>query len=43
MLVYVSSCLAGLGYPSGNIPKEDITRVRIKNYQAGCLVNFKFQ
>ncbi|XP_044759264.1 vacuolar protein sorting-associated protein 8 homolog [Coccinella septempunctata] len=28
MLVYVSSCLAGLGYPSGNIPKEDITRVK---------------
>ncbi|XP_045462002.1 vacuolar protein sorting-associated protein 8 homolog [Harmonia axyridis] len=28
MLVYVSSCLAGLGYPNGNIPKEDITRVK---------------
>lgn len=28
MLVYVSSCLAGLGYPSGNIPKEDILRVK---------------
>ncbi|KAL3276254.1 hypothetical protein HHI36_020969 [Cryptolaemus montrouzieri] len=28
MLVYVSSCLAGLGYPNGNIPKEEITRVK---------------
>ncbi|XP_074038726.1 vacuolar protein sorting 8 [Leptinotarsa decemlineata] len=28
MLVYVSSCLAGLGYPTGNIPEEDIPRVK---------------
>lgn len=28
MLVYVSACLTGLGYPSGNIPKHDIPRVK---------------
>ncbi|KAJ8915765.1 hypothetical protein NQ315_004577 [Exocentrus adspersus] len=28
MLVYVSACLAGLGYPTGNIPKKDISRVK---------------
>ncbi|KAK9877821.1 hypothetical protein WA026_020057 [Henosepilachna vigintioctopunctata] len=28
MLVYVSSCLAGLGYPNGNIPKECIKKVK---------------
>ncbi|XP_066148153.1 vacuolar protein sorting-associated protein 8 homolog isoform X1 [Euwallacea fornicatus] len=28
LLVYVSSCLAGLGYPSGNIPENDIPRVK---------------
>lgn len=28
MLVYVLSCLTGLGYPKGKIPEEDITRVK---------------
>ncbi|KAL1516971.1 hypothetical protein ABEB36_000796 [Hypothenemus hampei] len=28
LLVYVSSCLAGLGYPTGSIPKNDIPRVK---------------
>ncbi|KAG5874977.1 hypothetical protein JTB14_026378 [Gonioctena quinquepunctata] len=28
MLVYVSSCLAGLGYPTGNIPEKEIPRVK---------------
>lgn len=28
MLVYVSSCLAGLGYPTGNIPEVEIPRVK---------------
>lgn len=28
MLVYVSSCLAGLGYPSGRIPEQDIPRAK---------------
>ncbi|KAF7265925.1 hypothetical protein GWI33_020668 [Rhynchophorus ferrugineus] len=28
MLVYVSSCLAGLGYPTGTIPEHDIPRVK---------------
>nr|XP_022909917.1 vacuolar protein sorting-associated protein 8 homolog [Onthophagus taurus] len=28
MLVYVSSCLTGLGYPKGKIPAEDVTRVK---------------
>lgn len=28
ILVYVSSCLAGLGYPSGNIPEEDVPRAK---------------
>lgn len=28
ILVYVSACLAGLGYPSGNIPEKDILRVK---------------
>ncbi|CAH1179624.1 unnamed protein product [Phaedon cochleariae] len=28
MLVYVSSCLAGLGYPTGNLPESDIPRVK---------------
>ncbi|XP_030753791.1 vacuolar protein sorting-associated protein 8 homolog [Sitophilus oryzae] len=28
MLVYVSSCLAGLGYPTGTIPENDIPRVK---------------
>lgn len=28
MLVYVSSCLAGLGYPKGVIPEKDILRVK---------------
>lgn len=28
MLVYVSACLAGLGYPTGNIPAKDVTRVK---------------
>ncbi|CAG9761725.1 unnamed protein product [Ceutorhynchus assimilis] len=28
LLVYVSSCLAGLGYPTGNIPEKDISRVK---------------
>ncbi|RZC37353.1 vacuolar protein sorting-associated protein 8 -like [Asbolus verrucosus] len=28
IIVYVSSCLAGLGYPSGKIPLKDIPRVK---------------
>ncbi|CAG9859597.1 unnamed protein product [Phyllotreta striolata] len=28
LLVYVSSCLAGLGYPTGNIPPEEVPRVK---------------
>ncbi|XP_072393268.1 vacuolar protein sorting-associated protein 8 homolog [Diabrotica undecimpunctata] len=28
LLVYVSSCLAGLGYPSGNIPDNEAARVK---------------
>ncbi|KAJ8967744.1 hypothetical protein NQ317_010805 [Molorchus minor] len=28
MLVYVSCCLAGLGYPSGNVPEADVLRVK---------------
>lgn len=28
MLVYVSWCLAGLGYPNGKIPEEDVLRVK---------------
>lgn len=28
MLVYVSSCLAGLGYPSGDIPEMDVHRAK---------------
>ncbi|XP_060519247.1 vacuolar protein sorting-associated protein 8 homolog isoform X1 [Cylas formicarius] len=28
MLVYVSSCLAGLGYPTGNIPETEVARVK---------------
>ncbi|XP_057657195.1 vacuolar protein sorting-associated protein 8 homolog isoform X2 [Diorhabda carinulata] len=28
LLVYVSSCFAGLGYPSGNIPEEEVPRVK---------------
>lgn len=28
MLVYVSACLTGLGYPSGVIPNADIPRVK---------------
>lgn len=28
MLVYVSACLTGLGYPSGQIPEKDIPRVK---------------
>lgn len=28
MLVYVSSCLAGLGYPTGNIPAKDVQRAK---------------
>lgn len=28
MLVYVSSCLAGLGYPHGRIPDRDIARIK---------------
>lgn len=28
MLVYVSSCLAGYGYPKGTIPEKDIPRVK---------------
>lgn len=28
MLVYVSACLTGLGYPSGKIPERDIPRVK---------------
>ncbi|KAJ8948855.1 hypothetical protein NQ318_013508 [Aromia moschata] len=28
ILVYVSCCLAGLGYPNGNIPEADILRVK---------------
>lgn len=28
ILVYISSCLAGLGYPTGNIPEKDVPRVK---------------
>ncbi|XP_050311616.1 vacuolar protein sorting-associated protein 8 homolog isoform X2 [Anthonomus grandis grandis] len=28
LLVYVSSCLAGLGYPTGQIPERDVPRVK---------------
>lgn len=28
ILVYVSSCLAGLAYPTGHIPENDIPRVK---------------
>lgn len=28
LLVYVSSCLAGLGYPSGSIRESDVPRVK---------------
>ncbi|EFA00812.1 vacuolar protein sorting-associated protein 8 homolog isoform X1 [Tribolium castaneum] len=28
ILVYVSSCLAGLGYPSGHIPEKDVPRAK---------------
>lgn len=28
MLVYVSACLTGLGYPSGKIPEQDVPRVK---------------
>ncbi|KAH1010884.1 vacuolar protein sorting-associated protein 8 homolog isoform X1 [Dendroctonus ponderosae] len=28
LLVYVSSCLAGLGYPNGSIPESDVPRVK---------------
>lgn len=28
MLVYVSSCFAGLGYPKGKIPEKDVHRAK---------------
>lgn len=28
MLVYVSACLGGLGYPTGTVPEEDVSRVK---------------
>ncbi|XP_017773798.1 PREDICTED: vacuolar protein sorting-associated protein 8 homolog isoform X2 [Nicrophorus vespilloides] len=28
LLVYISACLAGLGYPKGSIPKDEILRVK---------------
>jgi len=34
LLVYIRCCLAGLGYPAGNIPKDVVAQAKVSVYEA---------